>query len=46
MLSDQLEEIGFWTLAIVVVLAASVGVREWSRARQFRENLKANGRRK
>jgi hypothetical protein len=45
MLAD-LESAGFWVTAIVLVLVACIVVSEWLRARQFKENLKANGRRK
>jgi ABC-type amino acid transport system permease subunit len=40
------ESAAIWVIAIVIVVVACIGVREWSRVRQFKENLKANGRRK
>jgi hypothetical protein len=36
----------FLVIAGIVVIVLAVATTEWSRARQFRENLKANGRRK
>ncbi len=40
------ESAAVWIIAIVIVVVACIGVSEWSRVRQFKENLKANGRRK
>lgn len=45
-MQDGLESVVFWIVAVLVGLMVIVGASEWSRARQFRENLKANGRRK
>jgi hypothetical protein len=43
---DAFDTILFWGAAIALVVVTTVGVSEWLRVRQYKENLKANGRRK
>jgi hypothetical protein len=45
-MQPDLESAAIWIIAIITVVVACIGVNEWSRVRQFKENLKANGRRK
>jgi len=43
---SDLEFVLFLIGAAIVALIATLSVNEWLRARQFKENLKPNGRRK
>jgi hypothetical protein len=45
-MQPDLESAAVWLIAIIIVVVACIGVSEWLRVRQFKENLKANGRRK